>query len=367
MMSSLVIAVAALVVSVADAPPLDLLERMDLWEQVGGNDQSFQLDAGVLSFARAGDEPAALLTKRDYENFELAFEFRLERWCEPGLYIHAPRNGAFQAGLEIELTDITRGCTPFSTGALFRVLAPRAAWTGEHDVWHSCKVVMDWPRLRVHVGGELMQDVDLSEHEGLRHRLRRGAIGFQHLGHRADIRNLELRPLPDSEHGTVLFNGTDLAGWSVLKGDATFEVRDGLLVARDGNGYLKYDTPCQDFDLRLCLRTSPAANGGIFFRWKPGSKDDRGNEIQILDLADANMCTGSIYGIDRGNDAALTPGEWTLLQLHVRGSRAVTHVNGVKSAETDALTTIRPGHVVIQMHRDDATIEFKDMVLVIAD
>jgi len=356
-----------LALSVAGALAGDLLGTMDVWQRTGGNEQSFQLDEGVLSFSSAGDEPAALLTKGDYENFDLEFEFKLARWCESGLYIHAPRNGAFQAGLEIELTDITRGCTPFTTGALFRLLAPQKAWAGAHDVWHPCKVRMDWPRLVLHVDGELMQNVDLSQHEQLRHSLRRGAIGFQHLGGRTQIRNLRLDPLPDSEGGVALFNGTDLTGWSVLKGEATFEVRDGLLVARDGYGYLKCETICQDFDLRLYLRTSPAANGGIFFRWKPGSKDDRGNEIQILDLADAHMITGSVYGIERGSDAALTPGQWTLLQISVHGNRAVTHVNGVKSAETDALTTIRPGHIVIQMHRDDSTIEFKDLVLVSAD
>ena len=58
---------------------------------------------------------------------------------------------------------------------------------------------------------------------------------------------------------------------------------------------------------------------------------------------------------------------WTLLQVSVHGKRAVTHVNGLESAKTDALTRIRPGHIVIQMHRDDSTIEFRDLVLVSAD
>jgi 3-keto-disaccharide hydrolase len=345
---------------------LRLLESPGLWDRLEGTDDSFEFVAGKLLIRRSDNEPAAILTKEDYENFELDFEFKVHQWCESGLFIHAPRNGAFRAGIEIELGAYNRD-DAYASGAVFRKVPALTAAVKGYGHWNACRVEMDWPRLHVLLNGEVVQDLDLSEHEELRHSLRRGAIGFQNLGFGVDVRNFVLHPLPDTEKGIVLFNGKDLSGWRVVRGDTDWTVEDGAIRAESGDGYLGHDSICQDFDLRMMVRTSPVGNGGVFFRWKPNDTDDRGNEIQILDSPGSVMTTGSIYGYARGNDLALTPGEWELLQISVRGKRAVTHLNGLRCAETDRLEVVRPGHVVLQMHKRGSVIEFKDIVLVPAD
>ena len=344
---------------------LDLLLDPSAWEQVGGSQGSFVFREGALFSQWSGHEPGAILTREDYEKFDLVFDFKMGHWCQSGLFIHAPHNGAFRASQEIEIADNAGGSpSPFVAGAIFERVPPKQVAVNPYDEWNTCRVHMDWPHLVVHFNDRLVQDLDLSADESLRYTLRRGAIGFQHLGFPLEIRNLKIQLLPDSENGIVLFNGKDLAGWHVVKGDSVWEVKDESIMGSVANGYLGHETVCQDFDLRAMIKTSPASNGGIFFRWLPGSLDDRGNEVQILDVPGSDMVTGSIYGLDRGNDLAITPGQWELLQLSVRGNHAITHVNGLKCAETNNLTTIRPGNIVLQMHKTQSWCAFKDLVLV---
>lgn len=345
-----------------------LLETPDQWEQIGGSGDSFVFETGSLFCQWSGHEPAAMLTREDYENFDLRFEFNMGHWCESGLFIHAPRNGAYRAGIEIEIADgAGHSPSPVEAGAVFGHVAPKAVTVHPYGEWNSCRVHMDWPHLVVHINDTLVQDLDLSKEESLRHGLRRGAIGFQHLGFPLEVRTLDIQPLPDTEKGVVLFNGRDLTGWKEVKGETAWVVKDGVIIASEQNGYLGHELVCQDFDLRLMVKTSPACNGGIFFRWLPGDLDDRGHEIQILDVPGSHMVTGSIYGIERGNDLALTPGQWELVQISVRGNHVVTHINGLKCAETDRLSVVRAGNIVLQMHKTESELAFKDLVLAPCD
>jgi len=369
-MSIMAWAVLAVLVPGADERKSpNLLDSMESWERQGGQQASFQIADGHLFVRRAGREPAALLTHRNFENFKLDFEYKIDEWGESGLFLHAPRNGAFRAGLEIELANHYGGSpTPYSAGAVFRRQAPKTIPVKPSGQWNRVQVLMDFPKLAVHINGQLVQDLDLSAHETLRYSLRRGAIGFQNLGWGMEVRNLTLQPLPPKEHAIALFNGKDLTGWEVEIGKAKWEVRDGAIVGSDGDGYLRHEMQFEDFDLRMYIRTSPAANGGVYFRWLAYEPfGDRGHEIQILDLPGAVTATGSIYGIARGNDLLITPGQWELLQISVRGKQAVTHLNGVKCAESDSLKHVRPGHITLQMHRGKESIAFKELLLTPAE
>lgn len=349
----------------AFAAPLALLEDASAWERVGGTATSFEFGDGTLRIQQGGGEPSAILTKENYENFDLQFEFKYHEWEESGLFLHVPSNGAWRAGIEIELADHAgEAPDPYRAGAIFRHVPPRVVAVKESGAWNTCQVHMDWPRLRVEINGQVVQDLDLSAHPRLRHTLRRGRIGFQNnLGWGMNIRNLTLTPLPDSAPAIEMFNGENLDGWRPVRNKrAWWTVEGGVLRGKGGNGYLQYVHPCEDFALQLYYRSSSSANGGVFFRWMDDDSD-RGNEVQILDVPGAGMVSGSIYGFVRGRDDIFNPGEWNLLQVFVEGNRAVTYINGHKSAETDALEKIRPGHITLQMHRDGAMIDWKELVL----
>ncbi len=334
------------------------------WELWGGSETSFEMAGGQLSLQRGENEPSALLTTGDIENFEVAFDFLLSKWCESGFYIHAPRNGAFRAGMEIALSSQSGSPDPkYVMGAISGELAPLAPVKQEANFWHSFSARMEWPRLHVAIDGVVVQDLDLSAHPELRYKLKRGSIGFQNNGYAASFRNFVLTPLPDATRESALFNGENLNGWTAALGEARWTVEDGTIVARESDGYLMHESTVQDFHLRMYIRASSLANGGVFFRWVDDAEADRGYEIQILDVPGTDWPTGSIYSHARGNDLALDPGQWQLLQIIAEGGAVRTFVNGVSSASATDLEKVRPGHIVLQMHRTRAEIAFKDIVL----
>ncbi len=351
--------------------PVRLLENPEAWTRMEGVEETFVFNDGDLRINRTDDLLGELLTVEDYENFTASFEFKLDRWAETALFIHAPRNRAYRAGLELRLSD-TPGAGPseYGCGALLRKAAPLAVSVKKNDRWNTCHVTMDWPHLKVTINDVVVQDIDLSENEKTRYALRRGALGFLHTGWGANFRNLEITRLPDTEGGIVMLQPNSFEGWDKIHSEAEWSLKDGLLRSWDGDGYLVFDHPTQDFDFRGYIRTGPAANGGVFLRWPLDKKYDRPNrgiEIQILDVPGTSQPTASIYKYVRADDRPITPGEWELLQISVRGSHCVTHLNGIRTAETHDLDIVRKGHVALQMHRIKNWIEWKDLVLVPAD
>lgn len=347
--------------------PVDLLQDASRWTPRDTPREVFTFDGGMLTAQRRSYQSATILTAQDYENFEVQFEFRVKRWCELVFLIHPAWNAADAAGLQLMLSDHHDSApSVFHAGALLGKRAAPVMAMRADDVWNSCRVRFEWPRLEVELNGEVLHDFHLSADEQFKYTLRRGPIGFRDLlGWGFDVRNMTLTPLPDTEGHVCLYNGRDLEGWrEVRPRDAKWEANGEILVGRDGNGYLQHETLTQDFDLRFYYRTTPTANGGVFFRWMTDDSD-RGNEIQILDVPEVTMPSGSIYSIERATTEGLRPvGEWQFLQLFVRGANAVTLMNGVKCAETDALTKVRPGHITLQMHKENSRIEFRDIILV---
>lgn len=345
------------------------LSNPDAWEAVGGSATSFRIQDETLGIQQGQAEPSAILTRESYENFDLSFEFRCHEWEESGLLLHAPWNGAWRAGVIIALGDHA-GDEPdvFRSGAIFRHVAPKVMAVKPHGEWNVCEVQMDWPQLRVVLNGQLVQDINLNTHPHLAHTLRRGRLGFLNsYGWGMEVRNMSVTPLPDSAESIIMLDHDTLAGWNPVRNKrAWWTMENGVLRGEGGNGYLQYETPCTDFALNLYYRASSSANGGVFFRWK-SDDSDRGHEIQILDLPDVGMVSGSIYGLVRGRDDIFKPGEWNLMQIHVSGKRAKTYINGHQSAETDQLDKVDPGHITLQMHRDGSTIEWRDLVLMVKD
>ncbi|HRQ90091.1 MAG TPA: DUF1080 domain-containing protein, partial [Bacteroidia bacterium] len=160
-----------------------------------------------------------------------------------------------------------------------------------------------------------------------------------------------------SADGTVLFDGSSLAGWEFAPGAWEIE-EDGSLVCRmesfeadDGTpqtrsmGYIWTRDDYGDFELSLSYKLSEAANSGVFFRSDKGDPVQSGSEVQLLDdegyqkrhnPLDAKHLNGSFYDASAPKANPAKPaGEWNTLVLKCVGPRVTCHINGVQVFDID--------------------------------
>ena len=92
-----------------------------------------------------------------------------------------------------------------------------------------------------------------------------------------------------------LFNGKDLTGWKA-EGQAVWEVKDGLLIGRQGAGNTPGDLfttgSYDDFELTVTYRVVWPANSGVWYRYQSGEKTF---QADILEYQNPLALSGSLY------------------------------------------------------------------------
>ncbi|MEM9660293.1 MAG: DUF1080 domain-containing protein, partial [Planctomycetota bacterium] len=337
----------------------------DLEGWVAMNDADFEVVDGMIVCTGRTNWPSWLRSEEEFENFVLRLEYKTYWGAESGVFFAAPTDGRIsKIGFEFQINGTGR-LTPYSTGAIFAAAPPLRSAPKRHEdqEYHDLEIMLNWPRLQVRLNGHLVQDVDCQQHPLLRHKQRVGHLGFPCRGKRVDFRNVRIKRLPDQirDDWQPMLNRRNLDGWTVsdsCTAEWTMEA-DGVLTSANGHGYLISDEAYDNCEFQTYVKTSSLANGGVFFRWL--GVRDRGFEIQVEDILDSNDPTGSIYGIARASNLPRKQGEWSLLQVTLVDNVCVVRVDGVIVAESDRMNRRRWGRVALQMHRNDATIHWKEM------
>jgi len=195
-----------------DGIPKDWLVRA--WSDVGkpGPDGAqWIVEKGVLN--GGGARGSWLISKKDYTDFELSFDFKLGPQGNSGLALRSPSSGdpAFD-GLELQMADFrynTRAKESELTGGLYRALAPTKQ-VYKPEKWNSYQIRIKGNHIKVTLNGELIINEDLSKHKTIikRHnggdapalcdRPKSGKIGFQNLsrgGSPVLIKNAKIKTL----------------------------------------------------------------------------------------------------------------------------------------------------------------------------
>lgn len=154
-----------------------------------------------------------LVSKHEFGDFELRYEFRLGELGNSGLALRAPAAGdpAFE-GLELQMADerYNPEAKPSEiTGGIYRAIEP-IKQVYKPTEWNEYHVRLEGDRLHVTLNGTVIHDVALSEHNErverhdgtiappIKDRPQRGRIGFQELSRgddRVQIRNARLHVL----------------------------------------------------------------------------------------------------------------------------------------------------------------------------
>ncbi len=162
--------------------------------QPGPKDAVWSVREGVLTSGKT--RGSWLISEKQYDDFILEFEIKLEKLGNSGVALRAPKKGdpAFE-GLELQIADLrynTNAKDDELTGAIYRSLAPTKQ-VYKPTEWNHVRIELRGSHLKVMLNGELIQDADLSKqektakrHDGteaspLKDRPRKGHIGFQHL------------------------------------------------------------------------------------------------------------------------------------------------------------------------------------------
>jgi len=166
-----------------------------------------------------------------------------------------------------------------------------------------------------------------------------------------------------------LFDGKTLNGWVRRGGEASYKVKDGVIVGTTVKGtpntFLCSERLFGDFILELEFKADPRLNSGVQIRSESHAayRDGRvhGYQVEIdPDVERGRLWTGGIYDEGRrgwlydlkNNEPArkaFRPNEWNHFRIEAVGDSIKTWLNGVPAADlTDSMTPI--GFIALQVH-----------------
>jgi hypothetical protein len=241
---------------------------------------------GVLVFDGSGEN---LCTDRDFANFELYVDWKIEPQGDSGIYL--------RGSPQVQIWDPWQSDTfRVGSGGLFNnqrhADEPLVRADRPIGQWNTFYVMMMGERVSVKLNDKLVVDDEVMENYWDRSQpiYPQGPIELQNHGNPLYFRNIFLRELPadPSPAWLTLFDGSDLDRWDFQR--RGWRIDDGSITVsrrrqnREGDNFIWTKDRFGDFILDLDFKMSPECNSGVMIR-----TDDRENwlqtgiEIQILD------------------------------------------------------------------------------------
>jgi hypothetical protein len=202
------------------------------WKLVGKHGEGYGVTNGVLYCAKGGG--GNLFYDKEFSDFVLRFEFKLEAHSNNGLGIRAPLEGdAAYQGMELQIlgTGYPGALRPEQYhGSVYDVFAAKRGALKNPGEWNVEEVTANGRHIKVVLNGQEILNADLNtvtdprvlaKHPGLLRE--KGYVGF--LGHNdyVEFRNIRIKDISKPEKDntppkgfTALFNGDDLNGWKGL-------------------------------------------------------------------------------------------------------------------------------------------------------
>jgi hypothetical protein len=364
---------------------------------------SWVTENGTLAALGQGwDGNGYIVTEKEYENFELTFDWKLSKWGNSGVLYHVVERPEFAVpyvtGPEYQVIDMVGSDEESEdvqeVAADYAMYPADPAKTKPKKVgeWNTSRIIFDNGHVEHWINGEKVVEfeawtedwfqrknsgkwIDAPEY-GLAHR---GHISLQDHGDRSWYRNIKIKELPRKTGNTIsLFNGKDLSDWEIY-GTEKWYVQDSLLIGESGPakgwGYLATREYYTDFELSVDFKQEAGGNSGVFFRshmmreGEPDTDDLYGWQVEI---APHGYDTGGIYGWDGWlmqipdeKEHVLRTGEWNTMVVKVQGNKVTTWLNGVRMSDLlDDEIGRAQGRIALQIHEGGGTkVVWKNLIL----
>lgn len=294
-----------------------------------------------------------LTTKRNFRDYELLIDFKLEAGGDSGVYLKATP--------QVQVWDTTHepsfkhGAEKGSGGLWNNAKGSPARFplvNADKPVgqWNTMRILQVGARTSVWLNEKLIVEHQIMDNYWARELpiIAAGPIQLQTHGGKMYWRNVFVREIDTAEANEILasngnddfksiFNGTDFTGWAGPVDN--YEVEDGVLRCKPKSGGTIYtDNVYSDFAVRFEFKLPPGGNNGLAIRY-PGEGDTAYVgmcELQVLDNTaekyaglDPRQYHGSAYGMQPAARGYLRPqGEWNFQQVTVKGSTIQVELNG---------------------------------------
>lgn len=360
---------------------------LDNWRDYNGEELTipwFVTDGTIQAKGDGSDETGYIVTKKEYENFELIWDWKIADEGNSGVLYHVVENPKFKVPYvtapEYQLIDDHNFPEPLEdwqkTAADYAMHTPDPAKTNVKPAgeWNTSKIVFDNGHVEHWLNGDKVVEfeawtedwharknsgkwTDAPEY-GL---ATKGVICLQDHGSAAWFRNVKIKELPRKTKEVSLFNGEDLTGWEAY-GTEKWYVQDGHLICESGPdkqyGYLATRNYYNNFDFSVDFKQESDGNSGVFIRSfiEPVAQVN-GWQVEV---APKGHGTGGIYeSYGRGwiaqiNDEqqkVLKEGEWNTLRIRIEGDNIKTWLNGEDMVDlTDEKIGKGQGRIALQIH-----------------
>lgn len=277
-------------------------KSLDQWKDFNGDSLTqpwHVVDGCIQANGDGSDLSGYIVTRKQYENFILDWEWKLSRGGNSGMLYHVVEGPCFEVpyvtGPEYQLIDEEgweeqNAPTKLEEWQRLGVdyamhLPDRAAMRlNPQGEWNSSRIVFDNGHVEHWLNGVKILEFEAWTDDWFARKAsgkwetapeyglaRRGVICLQDHGYPASFRNLKIKELPRKAGSEVsLINGRDLTGWEAYGTEKWYVDPQGLLVCESGPdkqyGYLATRAYYDDFDLTVEFRQLANGNSGIFFR-----------------------------------------------------------------------------------------------------
>lgn len=345
------------------------------WEVVDG---AIQADGG------GSDASGYIVTDKQYENFELSWDWKISKGGNSGMLYHVVERPQFDVpyvtGPEYQLIDDANFAEPLEDwqrcGVDYAMYLPDFTQIKVQpaETWNNSKIIFDNGHVTYYMNGEKTVEFDAWTDDWFNRKnsgkwanapeyglSKKGVLCLQDHGYPAWFRNIKIKELPRTTKEVNLFNGVDLTGWEVY-GTELWYVKDGLLICESGPdkqyGYLGTLEYYDDFELTAEFKQEADGNSGIFIR----SFVEEGAKVNgwQVEVAPKGFDSGGIYeSYGRGwlvqipdeRENILKTGAWNSMRIKVQGENVTTWLNGEEMVNIkDEKIGQGQGRIALQIH-----------------